>query len=109
MRGNATYNAAIRETNPCNARDSYDDQSGHAFGRNDSVDTHRRGGCFAFYLIVVRPKSAVPGEAIHRIGRAGLSHQRTVEREMSTLLVELTQMTQQAGSQLDTAQHASRC
>lgn len=56
----------------------------------------------AFYLLVLRPKMRKPrrGDPLERGGE--LSRQRSVEREMSTILVELTEMSRQVSAQLDT-------
>lgn len=60
----------------------------------------------AFYLIVLRPKLQKKrrgGDALERPSeQGGLSRQRGVEREMSGILVELTDMTRQVSAQLDT-------
>lgn len=56
----------------------------------------------AFYLIVLRPKMR-KGRRSDPLDRPGeLSRQRGIEREMSAILVELTDMTRQVSSQLDT-------
>lgn len=59
----------------------------------------------AFYLLVLRPKlqKRRGNDALERSSEQGaLSRQRGVEREMSGVLVELTEMTRQVGAQLDT-------
>lgn len=60
----------------------------------------------AFYLLVLRPKLQARrrgSDALERSSEQGaLSRQRGVEREMSAILVELTEMTRQVGAQLDT-------
>ncbi len=59
----------------------------------------------AFYLLVLRPKlqKRRGTDALERSSEQGaLSRQRGVEREMSGILVELTEMTRMAGAQLDT-------
>lgn len=56
----------------------------------------------AFYLLVLRPKMRKGGRSdpLDRTGE--LSRQRGIEREMSAILVELTDMTRQVSAQLDT-------
>ena len=57
------------------------------------------------YVVYVRPlrKKKEEKDPIHRgPGHGGLSQQRAVEREMSNLLVEFSQMARQMTAQLDT-------
>jgi hypothetical protein len=57
----------------------------------------------AFYLLVLRPRLQKHRRRTDPLDRTGgLSHHRSVEREMSNLLVELAEMSRQLGAQIDT-------
>jgi flagellar biosynthesis/type III secretory pathway M-ring protein FliF/YscJ len=52
--------------------------------------------------VVVRPMLRRKKDPLERAPKMGLSQQRTVEREMSHVLVELSDMARQISAQLDT-------
>ena len=61
------------------------------------------GGFGVVYLFVLRPMMRRKKDPLERpAGFAGLSQQRSVERQMQNLLVELSEMSRQITAQLDT-------
>jgi hypothetical protein len=54
------------------------------------------------YAVFVRPMRKQRKDPLAKLPGFGLSHQRTVERQMETLLVELSDMARQITAQLDT-------
>jgi small-conductance mechanosensitive channel len=54
------------------------------------------------YFLVVRPMLRKSKDPLEKFPSIGLSQHRTVEREMSNLLVELSEMARQITAQLDT-------
>jgi hypothetical protein len=59
-------------------------------------------GLLAVMYVVVRPLARRKKDPLASTPRMGLSQQRSVEREMSNLLVELSDMARQITAQLDT-------
>ncbi len=68
----------------------------------DSWPVYALGAATLFYVVVMRPMMKKKKDPLDDKPKVSLAQQRAVEREMSNLLVELSEMARQVTAQLDT-------